>query len=81
MACVAGVAISYFGWRCRQICSATGFTILGVANKLLSVLGNALLRADAKPISPPGAACLVGCLLLAAQYRPARPRQGRTKAQ
>ena len=69
LACVSGISISYYGWRSRQICTATQFTVLGVANKLLAVLGSAVLSDH--PLSPLGALCLVGCLVLAASYRPA----------
>ena len=68
LSCVGAVTISFFGWRSRAICSATGYTVLGVANKLLSILGSALLTD--KPLSAAGAACLVSCLVLAALYRP-----------
>ena len=69
LACVASTSISYYGWRSREICSATTYTVLGVANKLLSILGSAVLFD--KPLSPLGAFCLISCLLLAATYRPA----------
>ena len=71
LSCLAAVGISFFGWRCRDICSATGFTLLGVANKLLSTLASALLTGQ--PLSHAGGMCLVGCLFFAAQYRPAPP--------
>ncbi|CAA6664261.1 unnamed protein product [Spirodela intermedia] len=34
--CVFGLAISFFGFSCRRAISATGFTVLGVVNKLLT---------------------------------------------
>ena len=72
LTCVASVLISYYGWRSRQLCTATTYTILGVANKLLSIMGSALLTG--KALSPTGALCLICCLLLAASYRPAPMR-------
>ena len=42
LTCVLGVSISYFAWGARSAVSATSFTLLGIANKLLSVLGGAL---------------------------------------
>lgn len=75
---LAAISISFFGWRCRAICTATGFTILGIANKLLSTLASALLTD--RPLSARGAAFLVGCLCFAAMYRPA-PLAGDSEAQ
>ncbi|CAN0871167.1 GDP-mannose transporter GONST3 [Linum grandiflorum] len=37
MSCLFGLAISFFGMSCRRAISATGFTVLGVVNKLLTV--------------------------------------------
>jgi drug/metabolite transporter (DMT)-like permease len=72
LSCAAAVSISYYGWRCRALCSATGYTVLGVANKLVSVLLSALLFG--RPLCLQGAACLLCCLLLASMYRSAPPR-------
>ena len=68
LSCVAAISISFFGWRCRQLCSATGFTILGVVNKLFSTIASAFLTD--RPLTIQGAACLVGCLCSAALYQP-----------
>ncbi|KAH7440331.1 hypothetical protein KP509_04G102400 [Ceratopteris richardii] len=40
LSCVFGLAISFFGFSCRRGISATGFTVLGVVNKLLTVIIN-----------------------------------------
>jgi len=40
LSCLFGVAISYFGFACRQALSPTAFTVLGVMNKLITVLVN-----------------------------------------
>lgn len=37
LSCIFGLAISFFGFSCRRAISATGFTVLGVVNKLLTV--------------------------------------------
>ncbi|CAN0871181.1 GDP-mannose transporter GONST3 [Linum grandiflorum] len=37
LSCLLGLAISFFGFSCRRAISATGFTVLGVVNKLLTV--------------------------------------------
>ncbi|CAA7400809.1 unnamed protein product [Spirodela intermedia] len=43
LSCVFGLAISFFGFSCRRAISATGFTVLGVVNKLLTVAINLLV--------------------------------------
>ncbi|KAH7300325.1 hypothetical protein KP509_24G056300 [Ceratopteris richardii] len=40
LSCAFGLAISFFGFSCRRNISATGFTVLGVVNKLLTVAIN-----------------------------------------
>ena len=38
--CVVGLAISYAGMECRNLLSATAFTVVGVLNKMATVLVN-----------------------------------------
>lgn len=40
LSCLVGAAISYLAWKARQMVSATTFTVVGVANKLLVLLAN-----------------------------------------
>ncbi len=35
--CVTGTLIGWAGWYCRDLVSATSYTIIGVANKILTV--------------------------------------------
>ncbi|KAL1561052.1 GDP-mannose transporter gonst3 [Salvia divinorum] len=42
LSCLFGLAISFFGFSCRKAISATGFTVLGIVNKLLTVVINLL---------------------------------------
>jgi len=37
LSCVVGVAISYSGWRCRSVITATTFTLVGVLNKMATI--------------------------------------------
>ncbi|KAJ3673604.1 hypothetical protein LUZ60_005596 [Juncus effusus] len=37
LSCLFGLSISFFGFSCRRAISATGFTVLGIVNKLLTV--------------------------------------------
>lgn len=43
LSCAFGLAISFFGFSCRRGISATGFTVLGVVNKLLTVIINLVI--------------------------------------
>ncbi|KAI3968908.1 hypothetical protein MKW92_026550 [Papaver armeniacum] len=43
LSCLFGLAISFFGFSCRRAISATGFTVLGIVNKLLTVVINLLI--------------------------------------
>ena len=40
ISCLVGAAIGFSSWWCRGLLSATSFTIVGVANKFLSILLN-----------------------------------------
>ena len=73
LSCVVGVAISYLGWRARSMVSATCYTVLGVANKMMTVLANVLLWD--KHATPAGLVSLLGCLLGAACYQQAPMRR------
>ena len=77
LSCAASVAISATGWRCRGELSATGYTVLGVANKMLTVLANAFVADDRA--SAVGVGCLVACLLCAAAYSLEPPRRAEEK--
>ena len=72
--CVFGVAISYLGWKARSLVTATCYTVLGVANKMATVLANAMIWD--KHASPIGSVCLVACLLGAVGYKQAPLREG-----
>lgn len=43
LSCVFGLAISFFGFACRRAVTATTFTVVGVTNKLLTVIINVLI--------------------------------------
>lgn len=40
LSCLFGLSISFFGFSCRKAISATGFTVLGIVNKLLTIVVN-----------------------------------------
>jgi drug/metabolite transporter (DMT)-like permease len=78
LSCVIGVAISYTGWNCRSMITATCYTVLGVANKMATVLMNCLLWD--KHASLPGICSLVVCLAGAASYQQAPVRAEKATA-
>jgi GDP-mannose transporter len=46
ISCVMGTALSYLGWKMRMMMSATSFTVVGVLNKVLTLLLNGMLWPD-----------------------------------
>ena len=38
LSCVMSTGISYAGWNCRSLISATSYTVVGVLNKLLTII-------------------------------------------
>ena len=68
LSCVFGTAISYFGFRARKEVTATCFTVVGVLNKMITVLANLLL--SAQHASPAGILSLLVCILAATCYQP-----------
>ncbi|KAL1518611.1 hypothetical protein AB1Y20_002899 [Prymnesium parvum] len=73
LSCVVGVAISYLGWRARSLVTATCYTVLGVANKMLTVFFNVVMWDQ--HASALGIFSLAVCLAGAAAYQqePAAP--------
>jgi len=73
LSCVAGVGISWAGFKCQQLITATAYTVVGVMNKLLTVLVNALIWD--RHASPLGIAALCVCLGGGALYQQAPLRK------
>ena len=67
ISCVMGIAMSYLGFKARSMVSATCFTILGVANKMLTVTANVLIWD--KHATPLGIFFLAVCLVGAAAFQ------------
>mmetsp|Transcript_9055 Transcript_9055/g.20763 ORF Transcript_9055/g.20763 Transcript_9055/m.20763 type:complete len:295 (-) Transcript_9055:397-1281(-) len=58
---VAGASISFFGWKCRELTSATTYTVVGIMNKVLTeVLNCVFLHSSA---SQEGIFWLFFCIL------------------
>merc|ERR1712087_1084258 len=71
--CIIGVAISFYGWYCRSLITATCYTVLGVANKMMTVTINLLIWDQ--HASSTGILSLVVCLIAAAGYTQAPLRE------
>jgi len=69
LSCVVGVSISFTGWYCRSLVTATCYTVLGVANKMLTVLVNVIIWDQ--HASAAGVISLLVCLLGASLYQQA----------
>jgi len=78
LSCLVGTGIGYSGWHCRHIVSATTYTIVGVMNKMLTVLINILIWD--KHATPLGILGLVICLLGGSMYRQAPLRAEKEKS-
>ena len=48
LSCILGTAIAYAGFNCRNVLSATSFTVVGVLNKMLTTCRGYIAREDAK---------------------------------
>ena len=69
LSCVLGVALSFVGWRARSLISATCFSVLGVANKMLTVSASIFFFSE--HASAVGVCFLFVCLYGAASYQQA----------
>ena len=61
LSCLAGVGISWAGFKCQQVVTATAYTVVGVVNKMLTVLVNVLMWDE--HASSTGIASLLICVL------------------
>ena len=68
-----GTGIAYSGWWCRSATTATTFTLIGVVNKLLTILVNVLIWDN--HASPMGIISLAICLAGASLYTPSKMRK------
>lgn len=78
LGCIAGTAIGYSSWWCRDKVSATSFTLIGVMNKCLTVLLNLVIWDQHAP--PGGIASLAFCLIGGAIYQQAPMRAANVPA-
>ncbi|CAI5476658.1 unnamed protein product [Closterium sp. Yama58-4] len=67
LSCVFGLTISFFGFAARKAVSATAYTVVGVTNKLLTVLINILIWD--KHAQAPGLVALLVCIFGGVLYQ------------
>ena len=60
MSCVFGVGISFFGFSVRRKITATGFTVLGCTNKLITMVVNIMVWEHHASLG--GQVCLLVCI-------------------
>lgn len=77
--CIVGTLIGYTGWLCRSMVSATTYTLVGVVNKFLTVLLNAIIWD--KHSSPFGIFAVCVCLLSGTLYQQSPRRDEARKGQ
>jgi len=78
ISCIAGLCIGWSGWRCRQLVSAASYTLIGVTNKILTVLVNCMIWDQ--HASTLGICCLFFCLVGGALYKQAPMRSSSSKS-
>uniref|UniRef100_A0A7S4BTG6 Sugar phosphate transporter domain-containing protein n=1 Tax=Chrysotila carterae TaxID=13221 RepID=A0A7S4BTG6_CHRCT len=72
VSCVVGVCISWAGFWCQTLITATAYTVVGVMNKMLTVTVNVLIWD--KHASSVGIGSLILCLVGGSLYQQAPPR-------
>jgi len=72
LSCVVGVCISWAGFWCQSLITATAYTVVGVMNKMLTVTVNVLIWD--KHASPFGIGSLLICLVGGSLYQQAPPK-------
>ncbi len=75
LSCIVGTGISYAGWFCRSQLSATAYTLVGVMNKMLTILLTVSMWDAAHRASATGIAFLALCLVGGAAYKQAPKRK------
>jgi len=69
LSCVAGLGIGYAGWKCRSLVSAASYTLVGVVNKVFTVIMSLMLTDDTATSF--GLMCLFIAILGSAFYQQA----------
>mmetsp|Transcript_2457 Transcript_2457/g.4153 ORF Transcript_2457/g.4153 Transcript_2457/m.4153 type:complete len:364 (+) Transcript_2457:81-1172(+) len=72
LSCIVGICISWAGFWCQSLITATAYTVVGVMNKMLTVTVNVLIWD--KHATSQGITALVICLIGGSFYQQAPPR-------
>lgn len=72
LSCFIGIGISWAGFLCQSLITATAYSVVGVMNKMLTVTVNVLIWD--KHASPAGISSLLLCLVGGSLYQQAPPR-------
>jgi len=72
VSCVVGICISWAGFLCQSLVTATSYTVVGVMNKMLTVTVNVLIWDKHASVS--GIFSLALCLVGGSLYQQAPPR-------
>lgn len=67
LSCIIGCALGFVGWWCRSLLSATSYTVVGVANKFVTISLNALVWK--KHATLEGTMAVLFCILMSTLYR------------
>eukprot|EP00967_Tisochrysis_lutea_P092529 scaffold133472_cov40-Tisochrysis_lutea.AAC.2 len=78
VSCIIGIGISWAGFLCQSLITATAYSVVGVMNKMLTVTVNVLIWD--KHASPYGVASLAICLAGGSLYQQAPPRAPQPKS-
>jgi len=78
LSCVIGIGISWAGFLCQSLITATAYSVVGVMNKMLTVTVNVLIWD--KHASPAGISSLLVCLVGGSLYQQAPPRDKSAEA-
>lgn len=72
LSCIVGTGIAYAGWRCRSLISPASYTLVGVVNKLFTIVLSMVITGDGA--SWQGLACLIFSICGSAFYKQAPMR-------
>jgi len=72
LSCIVGTGIAYAGWRCRSLISPASYTLVGVVNKMFTIVLSMVITGEGA--SYKGLACLIFAICGSAFYKQAPMR-------
>jgi len=73
MSSIVGTGIGYSGWKCRSLLAPASYTLVGVVNKLVTIIASMIITGQS--VSWLGLACLVFAITGSAGYKQAPLRK------